>query len=179
MTASDMKTTSDESVADKAARVSTDIKNAGKAAFGEAQSKVTEAVSGVAAQAGDRLENTKNQVADKGDQIAESLREVASRGEDGSMQAKVLETVASGLTSVTDTLRGADASEMIAGVQRFAQRNPVLFATGAAVAGLLVARALAGPRHGRVDVADRAVAQDDVSGTHGSRNMNSMVGVES
>jgi hypothetical protein len=151
MTKSDIKSTTDESLADKTARVSGDMKEAGadmaesgKQMLSSAKSKVTEAVSGVAAEAGDRLDSTKNRIADQGERMAESLREAASRDEEHGIQSRVLDSVASGLNSMTDTLRSADPSAMMSSVQRFAQRNPVLFATGAAVAGLLVARALAG-----------------------------------
>jgi hypothetical protein len=151
MTKSDMKSTTEESIADKTARVSGEMKEAGldiaesgKQMLSDAKSKVSEAVSGVASQAGERLDSTKNRIADQGERMAESLREAAYRDQEGGMQSRVLESVASGLTSVTDTLRSADPAAMMSSVQRFAQRNPVLFATGAAVAGLLVARALAG-----------------------------------
>jgi ElaB/YqjD/DUF883 family membrane-anchored ribosome-binding protein len=150
MTKSDMKS-QESAIADKASRVTgeiretaSDMAETGKQMLSDAKSKVSEAVSGVAAEAGERLDSTRNRLADQGERVAESLREVASRDEDGGMQSRVLESVATGLNSVTDTLRSADPSAMISSVQRFAQRNPVLFATGAAVAGLLVARALAG-----------------------------------
>ena len=151
MTKSDMKPGQESSIADKTSRATgeiretaSDMAETGKQMLSEAKSKVSEAVSGVAAQAGERLDSTKNRLADQGERVAESLREVASRDEEGGMQSRVLESVATGLNSVTDTLRSADPSAMISSVQRFAQRNPILFATGAAVAGLLVARALAG-----------------------------------
>lgn len=151
MTKSDMKPGQESSIADKTSRATgeiretaSDMAETGKQMLSDAKSKVSEAVSGVAEKAGERLDSTKNRLADQGERVAESLREVASRDEEGGMQSRVLESVATGLNSVTDTLRSADPSAMISSVQRFAQRNPILFATGAAVAGLLVARALAG-----------------------------------
>jgi ElaB/YqjD/DUF883 family membrane-anchored ribosome-binding protein len=147
MTKSDIKMTTEGSMGDKTAQLKEagrDMAESGKQMLSEAKSKVSEAVSGVASQAGERLDDTKNRIADQGERMAESLREAAYRDDEGGMQSRVLESVASGLSTMTDTLRSADPSAMISSVQRFAQRNPVLFATGAAVAGLLVARALAG-----------------------------------
>ncbi len=121
-----------------------DLAQTGKQMLSDAKSKVSEAVSGVAAEAGERLDSTKNRIAEEGDRMADSLREIAGQNEDGGIQSRMLESVASGLTTMTDSLRQANPSAMMSSVQRFAQRNPLLFATGAAVAGLLVARALAG-----------------------------------
>jgi hypothetical protein len=135
--------TNDEDMAQKAAQTARGLKDAGMEALGDAKSKVTQAVSGVAAQAGDHLAQTRDQIADQGERMAESLRDASSRA-DGSMQTRVLDSMATGLSSVTDMLRNADGTAMVSRVQRFAQRNPVLFATGAAVAGLVIARALAG-----------------------------------
>jgi ElaB/YqjD/DUF883 family membrane-anchored ribosome-binding protein len=147
MTKSDNKSTAEGYMGDKTAQLKEagrDMAESGKQMLSDAKSKVSEAVSGVASEAGDRLDETKNRLADQGERMAESLREAAHRDDEGGMQSRVLESVASGLHSVTDTLRSADPSAMMSSVQRFAQRNPILFATGAAVAGLLVARALAG-----------------------------------
>jgi hypothetical protein len=151
MTKSDMKTNTDVTSSGQGSRTAEDLKEAGremaesgKQMLFDAKSKVTEVLSGVAAEAGERMDSTKSRIADQGDRMAESLRDVASRDEEHSIPSRMLESVASGLTTMTDTLRDADPRAMISGVQRFAQRNPVLFATGAAVAGLLIARALAG-----------------------------------
>jgi ElaB/YqjD/DUF883 family membrane-anchored ribosome-binding protein len=167
MTKSDMKSTTEGSMGDKTAQLKEagrDMAESGKQMLSEAKSKVSEAVSGVASQAGERLDDTKNRLADQGERMAESLREAAYRDDEGGMQSRVLESVASGLTSVTDTLRSADPSAMMSSVQRFAQRNPILFATGAAVAGLLVARALAGSSSSRSSATysrDRSYSRDD------------------
>lgn len=151
MTKSDIKSTAEGTIGDKTARMTGEMKEAGrdmaesgKQMLSDAKSKVSETVSGVASQAGERLDDTKNRLADQGDRMAESLREAAHQDDEGGMQSRVLESVASGLSTMTDTLRSADPSAMMSSVQGFARRNPILFATGAAVAGLLVARALAG-----------------------------------
>jgi ElaB/YqjD/DUF883 family membrane-anchored ribosome-binding protein len=161
MTKSDMKTNMDVARSGEGSRTAEDVKEAGremaesgKQMLSDAKSKVTEVLSGVAAEAGERLDSTKSRIADQGDRMAESLRDVASRDEEHGIPSRMLESVASGLTTMTDTLRDADPRAMMSGVQRFAQRNPVLFATGAAVAGLLIARALAGSVSTRGDSFD-------------------------
>lgn len=151
--------TNDQNLGSKVSQTARGLKEAGMEALGDAKSKVTETVSGVAAQAGEQLSHTRDQIADQGERMADSLREASSRAE-GSMQTRVLDSMATGLSSVTDMLRNADGTLMVSSVQRFAQRNPVLFATGAAVAGLLIARAIAGSSR---NSADHDYTRDDAS----------------
>ena len=131
------------SVADKTARLARDLKDQGAEALGNARDAVTGALSDAAAEAGNRIDAARNTIADGSERMADRLRDVSDDQGDG-VQGRVLDSVASGLTSVSDFLRSADVSQMASGVQRFAQRNPALFAAGAAIAGLVVARAISG-----------------------------------
>ena len=140
------------SVADKTSRLARDLKDQGVEALGHAKEAVTGALGNAANEAANRVDSARQTIADGGDRIAERLRDVSDEQGDG-VQARVLDSVASGLTSMSDFLRSADVSQMASGVQRFAQRNPALFAAGAAIAGLVVARAISG------SVASRSQAQ--------------------
>jgi hypothetical protein len=90
--------------------------------------------------AAERIEAGRDALSDSGDRLAETLRKAATDPKAGSMQTKVLGAAADGLETVAEDLRNRSLSQMSADVQAYAQRNPMVFAAGAAVAGFMLAR---------------------------------------
>lgn len=90
--------------------------------------------------AAERIEATRDALSDSGDRLAETLRRAAEAPDAGSLQTRVLSAAADGLETVAGDLRKASLSQMSSDVQTYAQRNPLAFAAGAAVAGFMLAR---------------------------------------
>lgn len=105
---------------------------------------VTEKVSDAAAKlrdgAADRIEATRDAITDSGDRLADTLRRAADSTEGGTLQSRVLSAAADGLQTVASELRTTNFSQMSTDIQAYAQRNPLVFAAGAAVAGFMIAR---------------------------------------
>ena len=131
-----------------------DVKKAGQEALAAVKSGVSEAASEAKKAARDEVETTaeagKDMVADQGQRLASELRDAAeSRGED-SFQGRLLDTVASGVSDISERLRGRSLSSILEQTEAFARRNPGAFVAGAAIAGFALARfarASDGPRH--------------------------------
>ena len=90
----------------------------------------------------EQMDNARDALGDSGDRLAETLRRAAQEPAEGSVQARVLNAVAGGVSSVADTLHNRSMSDIAADVRDLARRNPAAFAAGAAVAGFLLARFL-------------------------------------
>lgn len=153
MTHSDNQT---GSITDTARKAAEDLKATGKEALTGAKSVMGSTMSDLKAGATAKAEEVRETIADEGERMASSLREAAGQ-QSGSVQGRVLETMASGVTAVSDTIRSRDVSTLLSDVQSFAKRNPALFVAGAAAAGLLLARLAA--QAGR--------SQDDGLGNYG------------
>ena len=90
----------------------------------------------------ERMDDARDALSESGDRLAETLRRAAEQPDAGSMQSRILSSVADGVSSVAGTLRERSVSEIAADVQAMARRNPGLFAAGAAIAGFALARFL-------------------------------------
>jgi hypothetical protein len=122
-------------------------------AAGVAKDTVRDLASDVSAQAADtaaavrdsaveRLDDARDALSESGDRLAEMLHRAAEEPASGSLQARVLSTVAGGVSSAANTLRDRSVSDIVADVRALAQRNPGAFAAGAAIAGFALARFL-------------------------------------
>lgn len=121
-----------------------DVRKAGQEALAAVKSGVSEAASEAKKTAREEVETTaeagKDMVADQGQRLARNLRGAAgSRGAD-SFQGRLLDTVASGVSDVSEGLRGRSLSSIVEQTEAFARRNPGAFVAGAAIAGFALAR---------------------------------------
>lgn len=115
------------------------LKETGQQAMDGAKSVMGNAMSDLRAGASAKAEEVRGSIAEEGQRMAYSLREAAGQG-GGGVQARVLETMASGVEAVSDQIAARDVSGLIDDVTAFARRNPAVFIAGAAVAGLMLAR---------------------------------------
>ena len=104
--------------------------------------KASDAASAVRDTAVDRMNEARDALSESGDRLAETLRRAAEEPEAGSVQARVLSAVASGVSTAAGTLRDRSVSEIATDLRDLARRNPAVFAAGAAVAGFALARFL-------------------------------------
>lgn len=155
MTPSNQSGTEAGSITDTARKAAEDLKETGREALSGAKSVMGGTMSDLKAGATAKAEEVRETIAEEGERMASSLREAA--GQQSGMQGRVLETMASGVASVSDTIRSRDVSTLLSDIQSFAKRNPAIFVAGAAAAGLLLARLAA--QAGR--------AQDEGLGNHG------------
>jgi hypothetical protein len=114
--------------------------DAGRSVKEEVKAHAAETVETVRQAAGERASAARDGLVDSGDNLAETLKRQAEEAE--GVSARVLNGLASGVTSVTDSLRGRTIGELVASAQDYARRNPGTFAVGAAVAGFALARFL-------------------------------------
>lgn len=127
------------SLGDTARRATEELKETGKEALQGAKSVMNSAMSELKAGASAKAEEMRGTIAEEGERMASSLRDAAQQGS-GGVQARVLETMASGVSAVSNTIREQDVQSLMSDVTSFARRNPALFVAGAAVAGLVLAR---------------------------------------
>lgn len=155
MTPSNQSGTETGSITDTARKAAEDLKETGREALSGAKSVMGSTMSDLKAGATAKAEEVRETIAEEGDRMASSLREAA--GQQSGMQGRVLETMASGVASVSDTIRSRDVSTLMSDIQSFAKRNPAIFVAGAAAAGLLLARL----------AAQASRSQDDGMGNYG------------
>lgn len=139
------------SLSDTARKAAEDLKETGRDALQGAKSVMGSTMTDLKAGAAAKADEMRETIATEGQRMADSLREAAGQ-QTGSVQGRVLETMASGVTAVSDSIRARDVSTLMSDVQSFARRNPALFVAGAAAAGLLLARLAA--QAGRPQVGD-------------------------
>ena len=128
-----------ENLTDTARRTAEDLKETGRDALEGAKAAMSGAMSDLRAGAAAKADEVREVIAEEGERMAQSLREAAGK-QGGGMQGRVLETMASGVHAVSDTIRSRDMATLMSDVQAFAKRNPALFIAGAAVTGLVLAR---------------------------------------
>lgn len=155
MTPSNTTGSQSGSITDTARKAAEDLKETGQQALSGAKSVMGSTMSDLKAGATAKAEEVRETIAEEGERMASSLREAA--GQQSGMQSRVLETMASGVESVSDTIRSRDVSTLLSDIQSFAKRNPAIFVAGAAAAGLLLARL----------AAQASRAQDDGLGNYG------------
>lgn len=124
-------------------------KDAVKAVGEDVGARVTETAAHLRDQAGTHAAEMRDALTDTGDRLAETLRRAAASERTGEVPARVLNTAADGVAYAADGLRGTTLSDITAGIRGAAQRNPGLFAAGAALAGFALARFLMSSRSDR------------------------------
>lgn len=121
-----------------------DVKQTGREAIAAANSGASEAASEAKAalrdEAETRAESGKDMAADRGQRLARDLRDAAGSQGEETFQGRLLETVASGVSDISDGLRDRSLSSILEQAERFARRNPGAFVAGAAIAGFALAR---------------------------------------
>ncbi len=90
--------------------------------------------------AGERSDAARDTLVNAGERLGEVL-ESEAQSVDG-IPARLLTGLASGVTTVTDGLRGRTLGDILADAKGYARRNPGTFAVGAVVAGFALARFL-------------------------------------
>jgi len=128
-----------EHMTDTARKAAEDLKETGREALEGAKSVMGGAMSDLRTGAAAKADEVREVIAEEGSRMARSLHEAAGQY-GGGVQSRVLDTMASGLDSVSRTIATRDAESLMSDVQSFARRNPALFIAGAAVAGIVLVR---------------------------------------
>lgn len=129
----------EDSMGDTARRAAEELKETGREALHGAKSVMGNAMSDLKAASSAKADEMRGMVAEEGQRMASNLRDAAHQG-GGGVQAKVLETMANGVSAVSDQLAEHDLRELVDDVTSFARRNPAIFIAGAAMAGIVLAR---------------------------------------
>ncbi len=134
--------------------------DAGRTMKDEVSARASETMGAVRDAASERAEGARDSIVDAGDRLAETLNNEASSAE--GMQQRVLSGLATGVSSVTDTLRGQSMGDVMASVRDYARAHPGTFAVGAAVAGFALARFLRSSGNGMTAEQRAAEATDRI-----------------
>jgi aspartokinase len=113
---------------------------AGRTVTAEAKARAADTMETVRTAAGERADAARDTLVSAGERLAETLQNEAS-ATDG-ISSRVFNGLASGVTTVTDGLRGRTLGDLLSDAQDYARRHPGTFAVGAAVAGFALARFL-------------------------------------
>jgi hypothetical protein len=91
-----------------------------------------------------RLETGKKTAAEQADKVADVLEEASSRLQDSDLQsfAHYADQIASGVKTVSDTLRNRSIDDLLKDTQTVARRNPTLFFLGSVAVGIAFSRFL-------------------------------------
>jgi hypothetical protein len=87
-------------------------------------------------------EDLRDTAAHKTQKAADAAESAAAEFETGSMQAQAIEQVASRVEEIAAQIRGSDIDRLARTVRQTAERNPLMFFAGAALAGFAVTRFL-------------------------------------
>ncbi|MGJ8570771.1 MAG: hypothetical protein ACSHXI_08730 [Hoeflea sp.] len=87
-----------------------------------------------------RGDDAKARVADEMSGVASALQGASSEFEAGTLQAKVFNQIADGISGAANSMRQKDVGEVISDVQGFARSNPAVFLGGAALLGFVASR---------------------------------------
>ena len=113
---------------------------AGRTVKADVKAHAADAIHAVRDAAGERTEAARDTLVNAAERLADTLETEAQSAE--GIPARLLTGLASGVTTVTDGLRGRTLGDLLADAQGYARRNPGTFAVGAAVAGFALARFL-------------------------------------
>lgn len=123
------------STKDRVASAASSVREKAADIASEVKAKAVDAASVI----GEKADNVPGTIAGEGHRLAQSLRAAASeQGE--TVQGRVLDVVAGGVETVSDTIGDRKLSDLFGDVQDYARRNPGTFAIGAAIAGFALAR---------------------------------------
>lgn len=100
----------------------------------------TDAARTVKETVGETAEHMRKSAADQGEKAASALRDRADGMDADSVQRRVLDSVASGMDSLSSRVRDGNINQLFSDAEAFARRNPLLFIAGAALAGFAIAR---------------------------------------
>jgi hypothetical protein len=131
---------------------------AGRTVTAEVKAHASETLETVKEAAAEKAGVARDTLVDAADRLADQLESEAN--EVNGMSARVLNGLASGVTTVSDRLRGRNLGDLLADAQDYARRNPATFAVGAAVAGFALARFI-GSTAARQTAAARAAEATD------------------
>ena len=87
-------------------------------------------------------ENLKDAAAEEATNAANAADAAASEFDSDSIQAKAIEQVASRIEDIAAQIRSSDVDRLARTVRQTAERNPLMFVAGAALAGFAVTRFL-------------------------------------
>ncbi len=133
---------------------------AGRAVKAEVKTRATDTMNTVRDVAADRADAARDRIVAAGERLAETLQKDADATE--GTPARLLNGLASGVTSATDSLRGQSFGTLIEGAKDYARRHPGTFALGAAVAGFALARFLRSSASRETAEARAAAATDRI-----------------
>ena len=128
--------------ADKAKEMATSAldtaSDAGRTVTAEVKTHAADTLDAVRDAAGEKAGAVRDTLVDAADRLADRL---VTEG-DGStgLSAQVLNGLAGGVATVSDSLRGRTLGDLLADAQGYARRHPGTFAVGAAIAGFALAR---------------------------------------
>lgn len=88
-------------------------------------------------------ENLRNAAADETQKAANAAEAAASEFDPNSLQARAIDQLATRIEDIARDIRGVDIDRMARTLRSAAQRNPLMFVAGAAVAGFALTRFLA------------------------------------
>lgn len=97
-------------------------------------------MSGLREEAAVRGESLKDGMADEGASIADTLRRAADDRGDDSFAGRLLNTLADGVNTASDDLRGQSLTDTIDSAMAYSRRNPGIFVAAAALAGFALVR---------------------------------------
>ena len=95
----------------------------------------------------EKADAARESLSDVGDRLAATLQNASADTEDDALKARVLSSVAQGLTNASDSLRQRSVAEIGADVRDLARRHPGAFVAAAALAGFMAARFIRSSSH--------------------------------
>ncbi len=111
---------------------------AGRTVTAEVKAQASDTFDAVRDAAGERAGAVRDTLVDAADRLADRL---VTEGDGSSgLSAQVLNGLAGGVATVSDSLRGRTLGDLLADAQDYARRHPGTFAVGAAIAGFALAR---------------------------------------
>jgi flagellar biosynthesis/type III secretory pathway protein FliH len=87
-----------------------------------------------------KLEEVRERASERVETAAEAVDAAREKLPDGALEERALDRVASAIRDVSEAISDTRLEGVIADVEAFARRNPLLFAAGAAALGFAVAR---------------------------------------
>ncbi|SOE08533.1 hypothetical protein SAMN05877838_0256 [Hoeflea halophila] len=102
--------------------------------------KISETGEKLKSEARHQSDEAKSRVADEMSNVASALHGASGEFDTGTLQAKLLNQIADGISGAADTVRNKDMSEVVTDVQGFARSNPAVFLGGAALLGFVASR---------------------------------------
>ncbi|MFP7673990.1 hypothetical protein ACG74X_11620 [Marivita sp. S0852] len=107
-------------------------------------------------------ENVRDTAAEETEKVANAAHAASEEFDSGSMQAQAIEQVAKQVDHIANQIRNTDIDRFARSVGDAAQRNPLMFVAGAALAGFAVTRFL----NARDPSPSRSMGHDDPWQTH-------------